>query len=344
VGEDGFARLWNSFTGNPARTMGEEDAVLTAVGFSPDGTSMAAAGRAISPQVWTLTETIALGPPGDYDAIAFSPDGELIITASSISGGLGIWNPATGEQIDARDLSVPVYDAAFSPNGFLIATGGHAPKLWGVVPGLIPTAAPTPPPTATYTPKPVETQIALDTTATHQATLIQQETQIADVTPTPRPAGFPTDVTAELGLVQQSFEHGWMFWLRHNRQIWVATLDVSGIFGGEWFCYYDTFEEGDPEIDPSLSPPEGLIQPHRGFGKVWRDHPDIRELLGWATTPEFELTSAYTYLAGGTFDENGTFVPGPGEHRITTFSGESFSFFEEAIRGDCIGGTWHQTR
>jgi hypothetical protein len=111
--------------------------------------------------------------------------------------------------------------------------------------------------------------------------------------------------------------------------------------GGDWFCFNDTFVEGEAEIDPSLIPPEGMYQPRRGFGKLWRNNPEVKDRLGWALTPEFELTSHYTYLAGG-YVENGQYVPGPGEHRLTTLYNESISFFESDYRGDCMGGTWRK--
>ncbi len=159
-------------------------------------------------------------------------------------------------------------------------------------------------------------------------------------TPTPLPALFPTNVVAEVAIAEETFEHGRMIWFRHNRQIWVMVEDDDPTTpGGDWYCYNDTFQEGEPEIDPDLVPPEGMFQPRRGFGKLWRTHPDLRERLGWALTPEFELTSPYTYIAGG-YVENGQYIPGPGEHRITTLDGQRFSFFEREIRGDCIGGLW----
>ena len=163
---------------------------------------------------------------------------------------------------------------------------------------------------------------------------------LAPGTPTPLPALFPTNVVAEVAIAEETFEHGRMIWFRHNRQIWVMVDNNDPATpGGDWYCYNDTFQEGEPEIDPNLVPPEGLFQPRRGFGKLWRTHPDLQEALGWALTPEFELTSQYTYIAGG-YVENGQYIPGPGEHRLTTLDGQTFSFFEREIRGDCIGGLW----
>ena len=77
----------------------------------------------------------------------------------------------------------------------------------------------------------------------------------------------------------------------------------------------------------------------------WGKLPAVVDTIEKARAEGLHITAdMYTYIAGGYFDESGTFVPGPGEHRITLFDGESFSFFEEAVRGDCIGGTWHVTR
>jgi hypothetical protein len=50
--------------------------------------------------------------------------------------------------------------------------------------------------------------------------------------------------------------------------------------------FADTWIEG---VDPNSGgeiPPPGLIEPIRGFGKVWRLNPDVRAGLGWAVTGE----------------------------------------------------------
>ena len=84
---------------------------------------------------------------------------------------------------------------------------------------------------------------------------------------------------------------------------------------------------------PSLTPPAGLLQPDRGFGKLWREVPEVRDMLGWAVTPEFGYTSAYEYHAGGSVDANGEFTPGPGYHILYSLYGERFRFNE-------ADGTW----
>jgi hypothetical protein len=85
------------------------------------------------------------------------------------------------------------------------------------------------------------------------------------------------------GAAQQPFEYGFMIWLQNSQSIIVF---FSNYGGQSYRIYNDTFIEGDPEIDPNLSPPAGLLQPKRGFGKVWRENDEVRLNLGWATTDE----------------------------------------------------------
>ena len=83
------------------------------------------------------------------------------------------------------------------------------------------------------------------------------------------------------------------------------------------------------EMDPTLVPPESsLYQPKRGFGKLWRNTPEIKDALGWATTPEFGLNTTYVYQAGGYLDSNNKFVPRPGKHFIMTLSRQTFALSE----------------
>lgn len=83
----------------------------------------------------------------------------------------------------------------------------------------------------------------------------------------------------------QRFDHGVMVWVEENRRIY-AFLDT-----GRWFAYEDTFQEDEPESDPSLIPPAGKQQPVRGFGKVWRQHPELRTAIGWALAKEEPATA-----------------------------------------------------
>lgn len=143
---------------------------------------------------------------------------------------------------------------------------------------------------------------------------------------TPLPAGFPTPVTADIQVAEQVFEHGRMFWLQPTGEIWIVVVTAEG--RGDWYVYQDTFVDGEPETDPSLTPPEGQYQPERGFGKLWREAPEVREMLGWAITPEFGYVSPYQYNAGGSVNADGAYTAGPGYHVLYTTYGEQFRFNE----------------
>ncbi|MCB0037821.1 MAG: LysM peptidoglycan-binding domain-containing protein, partial [Anaerolineales bacterium] len=106
---------------------------------------------------------------------------------------------------------------------------------------------------------------------------------------TPAPDRCATQAAHEINAVYQPFEHGFMVW-----QPFENTATVYAFFDdGNVFLATDSWVEGDPESDPNLVPPEGLYQPIRGFGNVWRENEWIREQLGWATAEESTYTAIY---------------------------------------------------
>jgi hypothetical protein len=82
---------------------------------------------------------------------------------------------------------------------------------------------------------------------------------------------------------QQPFERGLMVWVQIEGRIYVLFDDGQA---PAWTSYVDEFRDGQPELDPSITSPNGLLQPVRGFGLVWRAQPTVRDRLGWATAPE----------------------------------------------------------
>jgi hypothetical protein len=113
---------------------------------------------------------------------------------------------------------------------------------------------------------------------------------------------FPNDVArcpsyeaSATWAAEEPFEHGRMIWLE---QINTGSTTMQGIIlvlydDGKFTQYKDTWTEGMPESDPSIVPPAGLYQPIRGFGKLWRETPDVRTKLGWATAPEQGFNSVW---------------------------------------------------
>ncbi len=178
---------------------------------------------------------------------------------------------------------------------------------------------------ATPTPGANTTQIAVSASLTPAATLAPIATATLSVTATPDV--FPTPVVGQIYVAEQAFQNGSMYWLQPIKQIWVATTDKSG--KKIWLAFEDTFVDGQPEIDPTLTPPARLIQPERGFGKLWRENKDVQALVGWAKEPEFGYVTRYEYRAGGSVNAQNQYVPGKGRHVITLLDGQIMAFNED---------------
>jgi hypothetical protein len=174
-------------------------------------------------------------------------------------------------------------------------------------------------PTETVTPTVSASTTPTETVIPHTAT----------PTPTPTPDLFPTPAVGRIFVAEQVFEFGRMFWIEPVNQIWVLITDSTG--KPSWQVFEDTFREGMIERDPALVPPTGLFQPERGFGKLWRERPELRNALGWALSPEVGYNTRYEYHAGGSFNAEGQFVQSSGYHVIEDLERRSFRFIE---------GTW----
>ena len=165
--------------------------------------------------------------------------------------------------------------------------------------------------------------------ATATAIMVATEsapTATPTVTPTPDP--FPETIVGSIYVAEQRFEDGWMFWLQPNAQIWVLSVDEGG--RNVWSVYDDTFVEGEAETDTQIVPPRDRFQPIRGFGKLWRENPEVRLALGWALDIERGHTTRYEYHHGGSVNKNNDYVPGPGYHQVESLSAGVFRFIESS--------------
>lgn len=138
------------------------------------------------------------------------------------------------------------------------------------------------------------------------------------------PAGCPSGPGTLISMAAERFEHGLMIWVSGQDRIYILFGD--GASPG-WSAQSNGWFAGQPEMDPSLTPPAGLFQPVRGFGFAWRASNatfgmTVRERLGWATEPEAALTGGYQCDSAAKY--NHCYLSGPGGavyHLLPEFSG-----------------------
>jgi hypothetical protein len=86
-------------------------------------------------------------------------------------------------------------------------------------------------------------------------------------------------------MAEQAFERGTMLWLA-NREIYALSREVVSGASNTFWKMADLWQEGMPNDDPSMTVPEGLLQPVRGFGLAWRTNAQVRSAIGWAVSQE----------------------------------------------------------
>ncbi len=99
----------------------------------------------------------------------------------------------------------------------------------------------------------------------------------------PPPTSCPSSPVLASAEVQQTFQRGLMIWVQAQSRVYVLYNDGQK---PAWDYFPDEFKDGQPDRDPALVPPQGLLQPIRGFGLVWRTRSRVRDRLGWATAAE----------------------------------------------------------
>jgi YVTN family beta-propeller protein len=112
------------------------------VAFSPDGRyAIIGSGGLATPWLLDVASGQEVrefrGHAGDVRSVAFSPDGDSIVTAS-YDGTARLWNVATGEEVRRfQGHTGGVVDVAFSPDGEQVLTGSFdgTARLWNVVTG-----------------------------------------------------------------------------------------------------------------------------------------------------------------------------------------------------------------
>jgi WD40 repeat protein/serine/threonine protein kinase len=138
---DGTAQLWNVHTGQPIYHALEFSFVSKmSVAFNPNGKIVATASLE-EVRLWNAATGQPIGPPhleGPSSALAFSPDGSLLL-AGSQTGTAWLLDSATGKS--RRSLTPPhhgwINTVAFSPDGrmCLTASADATVKLWETASG-----------------------------------------------------------------------------------------------------------------------------------------------------------------------------------------------------------------
>ena len=143
---DGTARLWDAATGEPIGQPLPHHDWAKVIGFSRggDGTTILTASTDGTARRWGLPPRVPLRLPHAHivNAVAFSPDGRIILTASGYphpppGGQARFWEAVTGSPLGAPMLhQEPVMAAAFSPDGQAVLTRADTTaQLWRVPTG-----------------------------------------------------------------------------------------------------------------------------------------------------------------------------------------------------------------
>jgi WD40 repeat protein len=143
-GSDLKIKLWDVTTGKELRTLTGHFASVLALAFSPDGKLLASRGKNEEQvRIWDLaTGTELKSVTGAADArIQFSPDGQLLVVASS-HGSIKLWNVGSGTELktlQTDEQGGSVTSVSFSPDGKILASiePNDAIKLWDVATGKL---------------------------------------------------------------------------------------------------------------------------------------------------------------------------------------------------------------
>lgn len=131
------ARLWDANTGRLVRQLWRGPGVGAVVAFAPRGTRLAAAGGSVVSLYRDSADAAPLELRGHHAAvtdIAFSPDGNLLATASADSTVM-VWDAESGQPRDTlRSHRGEIHALAFSPDGVQLATAGddETVRVWNV--------------------------------------------------------------------------------------------------------------------------------------------------------------------------------------------------------------------
>jgi hypothetical protein len=218
------------------------------------------------------------------------------------------WFVWPGPQLRSEDQAavtpaVRVLPAGTEVAGSAVTAEATAPDLTATmaITAVTPSTTATSAPRTTPSREPTATQMSTTTpwpTAMPLPTLTPTPTK--PPSPTPLPActraaggdfvtiwqsarvrlGCPTNDRHTTWSAIEPFQYGWMYWRQDADRVYAMQTN------GNWRDFADIWEEGEPE-SAGLTPPPGLLEPKRGFGKVWREKlGGPQAAIGWAEQEE----------------------------------------------------------
>ena len=146
---DHTVKLWDVTTGENITTLRHKRQVLS-VSFSPDGKTLASGAWDGTIVLWDVINRTDIakysgrtdiatysGHLYHVDSLSFSPDGTTLVSASSQSGTVKLWDIRTGNAVDLRHTDI-VRSLSFSADSKILASGGldDAVKLWDITTGI----------------------------------------------------------------------------------------------------------------------------------------------------------------------------------------------------------------
>jgi WD40 repeat protein len=137
---DGTVKVWDAATGKERRSFRAPIRFVLCMALSPDGQSLALGSNEGTVKIMDLKTEKALDLPGHTNAVkglAFSPNGQRLVSAGSSDWTIKVWDTATGYEALTLDGHASVITSvAFSRDGNRLASASYDTtiRLWDATP------------------------------------------------------------------------------------------------------------------------------------------------------------------------------------------------------------------